>query len=196
MALPAVSTKNLSTELFCNWSKYLAPYLNASPIIANVDDDPELEIIFAQNSYTDFGITIFNHDGSELGVFPSYGSISATPVACDIDNDGNITISCVSSEAGELAKKKIEDIVAEVEVGKVYEGPVIKLLDFGAIVNIMPGKDGLVHISKLADRRVAKVEDVVNIGDEVIVKVVEIDDMGRINLTLAGVTEEDKKRAI
>jgi len=70
------------------WSKYLAPYLNASPIIANVDDDPELEIIFAQNSYTDFGITIFNHDGSELGVFPSYGSISATPVACDIDNDG------------------------------------------------------------------------------------------------------------
>ena len=102
----------------------------------------------------------------------------------DIDNDGNITISCVSSEAGELAKKRIEEIVAEVEVGKVYEGPVIKLLDFGAIVNIMPGKDGLLHISQISVERINSVSDFLKEGQIVKVKVLELDDKGRMRLSM------------
>ncbi len=102
----------------------------------------------------------------------------------DIDNDGNISISCTSSEAGELAKKRIEDIVAEVEVGKVYEGPVIKLLDFGAIVNIMPGKDGLLHISQISVERINSVADYLKEGQIVKVKVLEMDDKGRMRLSM------------
>ena len=102
----------------------------------------------------------------------------------DIDNDGNITISCTSSEAGELAKNRIEDIVAEVEVGKVYEGPVIKLLDFGAIVNIMPGKDGLLHISQISVERINSVSDFLTEGQIVKVKVLEMDDKGRMRLSM------------
>jgi polyribonucleotide nucleotidyltransferase len=102
----------------------------------------------------------------------------------DIDNEGNITISCVSSEAGELAKKQIENIVAEVEVGKVYEGPVIKLLDFGAIVNIMPGKDGLLHISQISAERINAVSDFLKEGQIVKVKVLELDDKGRMRLSM------------
>ena len=102
----------------------------------------------------------------------------------DIDNEGSITISCVSSEAGELAKKRIEDIVAEVEVGKVYEGPVIKLLDFGAIVNIMPGKDGLLHISQISVERINSVSDFLKEGQIVKVKVLELDDKGRMRLSM------------
>lgn len=102
----------------------------------------------------------------------------------DIDNEGHVTISCVSSEAGELAKKRIEDIVAEVEVGKVYEGPVIKLLDFGAIVNIMPGKDGLLHISQISVDRINSVSDFLKEGQIVKVKVLELDDKGRMRLSM------------
>ena len=102
----------------------------------------------------------------------------------DIDNDGNITISCVSSEAGELTKQRIEDIVAEVEVGKTYEGPVIKLLDFGAIVNIMPGKDGLLHISQISVERINAVSDFLKEGQIVKVKVLELDDKGRMRLSM------------
>ena len=80
-----------------------------------------------------------------------------TGTTIDIDDEGNITIACVSGDAGELAKKRIEDIVAEVEVGKVYEGPVVKLLDFGALINILPGKDGLLHISQISHERIANV---------------------------------------
>ena len=81
------------------------------------------------------------------------------------------------------AKKFIDDIVFVPEVGKLYYGRVVRLMTFGAFVEIAPGKDGLVHISKLANHRVAKVEDEVNIGDEVMVKVIEIDRQGRINLS-------------
>ncbi|MBE7027383.1 MAG: S1 RNA-binding domain-containing protein, partial [Ruminococcaceae bacterium] len=81
------------------------------------------------------------------------------------------------------AQKIIEGIVKEPEVGEVYTGKVVRIMQFGAFVEILPGKDGLVHISKLAKERVEKVEDVVNIGDEITVKVVEIDKQGRINLS-------------
>jgi polyribonucleotide nucleotidyltransferase len=107
-----------------------------------------------------------------------------TGTTIDIDDEGNITISCVSGEAGELAKQRILDIVAEVEVGKVYEGPVVKLLDFGALVNILPGKDGLLHISQIAHERVNAVSDHLKEGQIVKVKVLEVDDKGRMKLSM------------
>jgi len=107
-----------------------------------------------------------------------------TGTTIDIDDEGNITIACVSGEAGELAKKRIEDIVAEVEVGKVYEGPVVKLLDFGALVNILPGKDGLLHISQISHERIANVADHLKEGQVVKVKVLEVDDKGRMRLSM------------
>ena len=82
-----------------------------------------------------------------------------TGTQIDIQEDGSVKIACTSMEAGELAKKRIEEITAEVEVGKVYEGPVIKLLDFGAIVNVLPGRDGLLHISQIAHERVNAIGD-------------------------------------
>ncbi len=107
-----------------------------------------------------------------------------TATTIDIDDEGNVTISCVSGEAGEMAKKRIEDIVAEVEVGKVYEGPVVKLLDFGALINILPGKDGLLHISQISHERIASVSDYLKEGQVVKVKVLEVDDKGRMRLSM------------
>ncbi len=107
-----------------------------------------------------------------------------TGTTIDIDDDGNITIACVSGEAGEAAKKRISDIVAEVEVGKVYEGQVVKLLDFGALVNVLPGKDGLLHISQISHERIASVADHLKEGQVVKVKVLEVDDKGRMRLSM------------
>jgi polyribonucleotide nucleotidyltransferase len=107
-----------------------------------------------------------------------------TGTTIDIDDEGNIVIACVSGEAGELARKRIEDIVADVEVGKVYEGPVVKLLDFGALVNVLPGKDGLLHISQIAHERVNSVSDHLKEGQIVKVKVLEVDDKGRMKLSM------------
>ncbi len=107
-----------------------------------------------------------------------------TGTTIDIDEAGNITISCVSSEGGALAQQRISDIVADVEVGKVYEGPVVKLLDFGALINILPGKDGLLHISQIAHERVAAVTDHLKEGQVVKVKLLELDDKGRMKLSM------------
>ena len=86
----------------------------------------------------------------------------------------------------------IEAIVKEPEVGEIYYGKVVRLMNFGAFVNIMPNKDGMVHISKMADHRIEKVEDAVNVGDMVWVKITEIDDKGRINLSMKDVKDEEK----
>ncbi|MDZ4202812.1 MAG: polyribonucleotide nucleotidyltransferase [Gallionella sp.] len=118
-----------------------------------------------------------------------------TGTTIDIDDEGNITISCVSGEAGELAKKRIEDIVAEVEVGKIYEGPVVKLLDFGALINILPGKDGLLHISQIAHERVNAVSDHLKEGQIVKVKVLEVDDKGRMKLSLKALLDAPEAKA-
>jgi len=107
-----------------------------------------------------------------------------TGTTIDLDDSGNITISCVSGEAGELARKRIEDIVADVEVGRVYEGPVVKLLDFGALINVLPGKDGLLHISQIAHERVNAVSDHLKEGQVVRVKVLDVDDKGRMKLSM------------
>jgi polyribonucleotide nucleotidyltransferase len=118
-----------------------------------------------------------------------------TGTTIDIDDDGNITISCVNGEAGLLAKKRIEDIVAEVEVGKTYEGPVIKLLDFGAIVNILPGKDGLLHISQISNERIANVSDHLKEGQIVKVKVLEADEKGRMRLSMKALLPQSEVSA-
>ena len=109
--------------------------------------------------------------------------IDETGVEIDIHEDGNIFISSVDAEGMKKAKQMIEDIVREVEVGEVYTGKVTRLMKFGAFVEVLPGKEGLCHISQLSSRRVEKVEDVVQIGDQLQVKVVEIDDKGRVNLS-------------
>ncbi len=118
-----------------------------------------------------------------------------TGTTIDIDDEGNIIIACVSGEAGELARKRIEDIVADVEVGKIYEGPVVKLLDFGALVNVLPGKDGLLHISQIAHERVNSVSDHLKEGQIVRVKVLEVDDKGRMKLSMKVLLPAPEKAA-
>ena len=107
-----------------------------------------------------------------------------TGTTIDIEDDGTIKIGCLSAESGEEAKKRIEAITAEVEVGQTYEGTVIKLLDFGAIVSLLPGKDGLLHISQIAHQRVNAVSDFLKEGQAVKVKVVEADEKGRVRLSM------------
>lgn len=109
--------------------------------------------------------------------------IEDTGVKIDIEDDGRVFIAATDVEAGQKALRIIEDLTRDVEVGRIYIGKVMRLMNFGAFVEILPGKEGLVHISQLADERVAKVEDVLSIGDEVLVKVTEIDRQGRINLS-------------
>jgi polyribonucleotide nucleotidyltransferase len=109
--------------------------------------------------------------------------VDDTGAKIDIEDDGKIFIAAADMEAGQKVVKIIENLVREVEVGGIYLGKVTRLMNFGAFVEILPGKEGLVHISQLARERVAKVEDVVNVGDEVMVKVTEIDRQGRVNLS-------------
>lgn len=114
-----------------------------------------------------------------------------TNTTIDITDDGTVMIACVSSEGGEQAKKRIEDITAEVEVGKIYVGTVLKLLDFGAIVSIFPGKDGLLHISQIANERVEDVAAHLKEGQSVRVKVLEADDKGRLRLSMKAAIADD-----
>ena len=113
-----------------------------------------------------------------------------TGASVDIDDNGTVKIASVDREAGEQALKLIEQITAEVEVGMVYEGKVAKLMDFGAFVTILPGKDGLVHISQISDERVENVSDKLSEGDIVKVKVLEIDKQGRIRLSMKAVNAD------
>ena len=108
--------------------------------------------------------------------------IAETGVKIDIEDDGKVFISAVDAQAGEKARKIVEGIAKDPEVGDVFDGVVVRIMNFGAFVEFLPGKDGMVHISKLDKKRVEHVEDVVAIGDEIKVKVIEIDKMGRINL--------------
>jgi polyribonucleotide nucleotidyltransferase len=110
-----------------------------------------------------------------------------TGTTIEIEDDGTIAIACVSAEGGEAARKRIMDITADVEVGKVYEGPVLRLLDFGAIVQLLPGRDGLLHISQISHERVNAVSDHLKEGQIVKVKVLEADDKGRVRLSMKAV---------
>ncbi len=114
-----------------------------------------------------------------------------TGTTIDIQDDGTITIAATSGEAAAAARSRIDAITAEVEIGKIYEGTVLKILDFGAIVSVLPGKDGLLHISQIAQERVNKVEDYVKEGQIVRVKVLETDDRGRVKLSMKAAASEE-----
>jgi polyribonucleotide nucleotidyltransferase len=114
-----------------------------------------------------------------------------TGTTIDIGEDGTITIASTDGDKAAYAKKRIEEITAEVEVGKVYEGPITKILDFGALVNLMPGKDGLLHISQIAHQRVEKVTDFLKEGQIVKVKVLETDEKGRVKLSMKALLDRD-----
>jgi polyribonucleotide nucleotidyltransferase len=113
-----------------------------------------------------------------------------TGASIDIDDNGIVKIASVDYEAGQEAKRRIELITADVEVGQIYEGRVAKLMDFGAFVTILPGKDGLVHISQICEERVQNVSDKLHEGDQVKVKVLEVDKQGRIRLSMKAVGQE------
>lgn len=108
----------------------------------------------------------------------------STGVSIDLDDNGNVNIFATDSKAADLARQRIEEIVAEIEVGRIYSGKVTKLLDFGAVVTILPGREGLVHISQIAEERVENVADRLQEGQEIKVKVIEIDRQGRVRLSM------------
>ena len=116
-----------------------------------------------------------------------------TGATIDIQDDGTVMIFSSDYNAGQQALRRVEDITAEVEVGKIYEGRVAKLMDFGAFVTILPGKDGLVHISQISEERVENVSDKLSEGDLIQVKVLEVDRQGRIRLSMKAVNEEVKE---
>ncbi|KGA98204.1 polyribonucleotide nucleotidyltransferase [Alkalihalobacillus alcalophilus ATCC 27647 = CGMCC 1.3604] len=120
--------------------------------------------------------------------------IEETGVKIDIEQDGTVYISSVDSEMNKKARSIIEDIVREVEIGQTYLGKVKRIEKFGAFVELFKGKDGLVHISQLAEERINKVEDVVQIGDEILVRVTEIDNQGRVNLSRKVILKEQKEQ--
>ena len=114
--------------------------------------------------------------------------IAETGVKIDIEDDGRVYIATPDADAAAKARKIIEGIAKDVEVGDVYLGKVVRIMNFGAFIELTGGKDGMLHISKMADHRVEKVEDVMNIGDEIEVKVNEIDSQGRVNLIRNDIT--------
>ena len=118
------------------------------------------------------------------------GLTEETGCVIDITDDGTVTISSVNSDAAQVAKKRIEEITAVIEVGQIYEGTVQRLLDFGAIVQVLPGKDGLLHISQIANERVNAVADYLKEGQVVRVKVIETDDKGRVRLSMKALLEQ------
>jgi polyribonucleotide nucleotidyltransferase len=113
----------------------------------------------------------------------------ATGASIDIEDDGTIKIASADLSAAEQARARIEQITADVEAGTIYEGKVVRLMDFGAFVNILPGRDGLVHISQISNERVANVSDKLNEGDMVKVKVLEVDKQGRIRLSMKAIDD-------
>ncbi len=124
--------------------------------------------------------------------------IEETGVRIDIDDDGSVSVCGTDKAMIARALQIIKSIVTDIEVGQIYTGTVVRLMNFGAFVELAPNKDGMIHISKLSDKRVAKVEDVVNIGDQVTVKVIEIDKMGRVNLSMrpADLAGKDKNKTL
>jgi len=117
------------------------------------------------------------------------GLAAETGATIDIDDNGLVKVACTNGESGQLAIDRIKEITADVEVDQVYDGKVIKILDFGAIVSLLPGKDGLLHISQIAHERIKAVKDHLSEGDEVKVKVIEVDDKGRVRVSAKALIE-------
>ncbi len=124
--------------------------------------------------------------------------IEQTKTTIDIEDDGTVVIGSADEKSAQRAIEIVEGLTKEIEIGAIYTGKVSRILNFGAMVELVPGKEGLVHISELADFRVEKVEDVVKVGDEITVKVIDIDHMGRVNLSRKAMFEkpgEERPRA-
>ena len=116
--------------------------------------------------------------------------VEETGVQIDVEDDGRVFIASTDQEGAQKAIDWIKGITDEVEVGKIYRGKVVRIMPFGAFVEVLPNQDGLVHISQLTDHRVDRVEEVINVGDEIMVKAVEVDDKGRLNLSRQKALEE------
>lgn len=123
------------------------------------------------------------------------GIIEETGASIDITDDGLVQIASVDQAAGEAAKRRIEEITMEAELGRTYTGKVVRIADFGAFINILPGRDGLVHISQIAHHRIEDVNDVLKEGQEVQVKLIEIDKQGRLKLSMKALLEDEKSHA-
>lgn len=125
------------------------------------------------------------------------GLAADTGATIDIDDDGLVKVSCTDGESGQEAIDRIKEITADVEVDQIYEGKILKILDFGAIVSLLPGKDGLLHISQIAHERIKAVKDHLNEGDEIRVKVIEVDNKGRVRVSAKALidppVDEEKK---
>ena len=117
--------------------------------------------------------------------------VEETGCEINIEDDGTVTLASSNVEKIAAAKKRIEQITAEIEVGQIYEGTVTRLLDFGAIVQLLPGKDGLLHISQIANERVNAVSDYLKEGQKVRVKVIEADEKGRVRLSMKALLREE-----
>jgi polyribonucleotide nucleotidyltransferase len=145
-------------------------------------------------------VTSLMIDPSKIGLVIGPGGktikkiVEETGAQIDIEDDGRVLITAADPEGGRKAQKMIEDLTFEPKVGEIYRGKVTRILPFGAFVEIAPGKEGLVHISEVAPRRIARVEDELSIGDEVVIKVIEIDDMGRYNFSRKAVTPQEKEK--
>ena len=118
--------------------------------------------------------------------------IDCSGATIDIEDDGSVTITSLDQEGAIIAKRMIDELTLKLEPGLVAKGTVTRLLPIGAIVEVAPGKDGMVHISQISQERVNKVEDYLKMGDEVIIKVLEVDEKGRSKMTIKGVTDEEK----
>jgi polyribonucleotide nucleotidyltransferase len=142
-------------------------------------------------------ITSFNIDPEKIREVIGTGGkvineiIDACDVQIDIEDDGLVMVCGNDPEGSEKAVNWIKDIVREFEPGEIFKGKVVRLMDFGAFVELLPGRDGMVHVSELAPYRIGKPEDFINIGDEVTVKIKEIDDQGRVNLTMKNLKENE-----
>ncbi len=145
-------------------------------------------------------VTSIKIDPSKIGLVIGPGGktikkiVEETGAQIDIEDDGRVLITATDPEGAKKAQKTIEDLTYEPKVGDVFKGKVTRIMGFGAFVEIVPGKEGLVHISQISPRRIAKVEDVLKVGDEAIVKLVEIDDMGRLNLSIKAVSPQEKEK--
>ena len=118
--------------------------------------------------------------------------IEASGAEIDINDEGRVTITSNDAEGANIAKSMIESLTFRAEVGMIRKGKVVRIIPIGAFVELAPGKDGMVHISQICPERIETVESKLSVGDEVIVKVVKIDEKGRVNLTIKGVTDEEK----
>ncbi|MBN2058561.1 MAG: polyribonucleotide nucleotidyltransferase [Candidatus Saganbacteria bacterium] len=163
--------------------------------IASVIEQPRAEL----SPYAP-RVTTLRIDPEKIGLVIGPGGkmiksiVEQTSAQIDIEDDGLVLITSADAEGAKRAQQMIEDLTYEPKVGDLFYGEVVRIMPFGAFVEMVPGKDGLVHISQIANKRIAKVEDALKLGDKVVVKLVEIDEKGRRNLSMKAVTEEEKKR--